>query len=173
MELETRHVRTGDGYALLNLYHEIAKSPGAFTRAVDEVTPEYIQEMLEVTVADGLGIVALDPDDAQKLIGVIVARRLGPKVFDHVLSELTIGVDPSFQRKGVGRRLLLDFLESITDQRPDILRVEMMVRESDQHAIEFYESLGFRREGVFEKRIRRPDGEYEADVPMAWVRAEY
>lgn len=172
MGVQTRLIRTGDAYALLNLYHEIAKKPGAFTRAVEEISPEYVQEMIEQAVSGGLGMVAIDPEDQTKLIGFIVAHKLGPQVFDHVLGELTIGVDPQFQHQGVGRQLFLDFLEYITDKREDVLRVELIVRESNHYAIEFYESLGFRREGVFEKRIRRLDGGFEADIPMAWVKVK-
>jgi putative acetyltransferase len=48
--------------------------------------------------------------------------------------------------------------------------VELIARESNARAIGLYESLGFRREGRLEGRVRRPDGVVEADIPMAWVR---
>lgn len=173
MEMESRQIREGDAYALLNLYHAIASHPGGFARAVHEVSPEHVEDVIGRALKGGLGMVAIDPEDRSKLIGFIVARKLGLQAFDHVLSELTIGVHPDYQRKGVGRRLFLDFLESVTDRRPDVFRVELIVRESNQRAISFYESLGFRQEGVFEKRIRRGDGSFEADVPMAWIKAGF
>lgn len=172
MDLVTRPIRTGDAYALLNLYLDIAKNPGAFARAVEEISPDYVEEIISGAVDGGLGIVAVDPEDQNKLIGFIVAQQLGPYAFRHILGELTIGVHPDYQRRGVGRRLFLDFLEHVTDFRSDVLRVELVVRESNFAAIEFYESLGFRREGVFEKRIRRADGRFEADIPMAWIKVE-
>lgn len=172
MELQTRSMQRSDAYALLNLYLEIAARPGTFARAVSELSPEYINETMDRVLDGGAGMVALHPEEPKSLIGFIWARKLGPKVFDHILSDLTIGVHPDYQRKGVGRRLFLDFLEHVTDQRPDILRVELVVRESNQHAIGFYESLGFRREGVFEFRIRNENGSFEADIPMAWVKAQ-
>jgi ribosomal protein S18 acetylase RimI-like enzyme len=55
-------------------------------------------------------------------------------------------------------------------QRTDILRVELIARESNQRAIEFYRTLGFVEEGRFGNRIRNIDNSYEADIPMAWVR---
>ncbi|MEO7387233.1 MAG: hypothetical protein ABIX37_09885 [Gammaproteobacteria bacterium] len=46
----------------------------------------------------------------------------------------------------------------------------MIARESNRRAIELYRSLGFVEEGRLVERICRPDGGYEADVPMAWIR---
>lgn len=169
MDLETRLLRQGDAYALLNLYLEVASHPSSFARDVDEVTPEYIEDLLERAVEGGVGIAAVDTED-NRLIGFIMATRMTPKAFEHVLSDLIIGVHPDFQSKGIGRRLFLDFLDHVQIERPDILRVELLARESNQRAISFYESVGFRREGSFERRIRRPDGTFETDVPMGWLK---
>ena len=50
---------------------------------------------------------------------------------------------------GVGKSGLISFAE--------IQRVELIARESNQRAIQFYESLGFRIEGRLENRIKNPD----------------
>ena len=52
----------------------------------------------------------------------------------------------------------------------DIHRIELMARESNGRAISLYRSLGFRIEGRLEGRIRGTDGQFEADLPMAWRR---
>lgn len=77
---------------------------------------------------------------------------------------------PEAQGSGVGRRLFEEFLAEVRTNRPEVLRVELIARESNARAIAFYESLGFRREGRMEGRIRNLDGSFEADIPMAWGR---
>lgn len=169
MDLETRLLSKSDGYTLLNLYLEILAHPSGFARDVDEITPEYIEATLDKVVSGGIGLAAVERATG-KVIGFIVSQQLEPKALNHVQSNLTIGVHPEYQRRGVGRRLFLDYLDHVQLERQDVLRVELLARESNQGAISFYESVGFRREGAFERRIRRADGTYEADVPMGWLK---
>ncbi len=169
MDLFTRFLSVADAPVMHKLYCEIANHPGGFARDPEEVTPEYMEKLLESTSSSGLGIGAVDRE-SQALIGFIIARKPGPKVFNHVLSDLTIGVHPQHQSKGIGRRLFLDFIEHIQSSRPDVLRVELIARESNQRAISFYESIGFRAEGVFEKRILNQNGDFESDIPMGWLK---
>ena len=93
---------------------------------------------------------------------------MGVSVFDHVLGEVTIIVHPQFQGKKIGRTILTIFLEEIGRNRIDIGKVELIARESNVKAIELYQSLGFRVEGRLEMRIKTPDGNFEADIPMGW-----
>jgi ribosomal protein S18 acetylase RimI-like enzyme len=72
----------------------------------------------------------------------------------------------------VGRRLFLDFIEHVQSSRPEISRVELMARDSNPRQIAFYEAIGCRREGTFERRIKNPNGEFESDIPMAWLKDE-
>jgi ribosomal protein S18 acetylase RimI-like enzyme len=169
MDITSRPLQVTDAQAVLEVYRKIAAHPGGFIRAEEEVDLDYIQGMLENTVGTGLGMCAHDLTTGE-LVGFITARKPGPKAFEHVLAKLTIGVLPTYQSKGIGRRIFFDFLEAIDASRPDVLRVELIVRESNVKAIAFYESIGFRREGSFEKRIRRPNGEFETDIPMGWLK---
>jgi putative acetyltransferase len=104
------------------------------------------------------------------LAGELHAYPPGPRTFAHVLGELTVAVHPDWQGRGVGRALFAALLSEVERNRPQVTRVELIARESNARAIGLYESLGFRREGRLEGRVRRPDGVVEADIPMAWVR---
>lgn len=172
MDISTRFLTPDDAPELLALYRTIAATPDAgFVRMEDEINEEYVAKSLGRGLRGGVAIGAIDRE-TQKIVGAITARKLGLKVFDHVLSGLVIGVHPTYQRHGIGRRLFLDFLEHIHTDRPDVIRVELIARESYSRQIEFYESVGFRREGLFDRRIRRADGSFEADVPMGWIKPE-
>jgi len=88
-----------------------------------------------------------------------------------VLSELTIAVHPAHQGKGVGRRLFDSLLEQVRTGRPDIARVELMVRGDNVGAQRLYTSVGFREEGRLRGRVTLPDGSIVDDVMMAWRRS--
>jgi putative acetyltransferase len=165
------HIRTAepDDLARLQiLYQTIAGQEGGIARLESEITAEYIQGILTKSLASGLMVVALHPDDPEQLIGAIHAYKVGLQVFDHVLSELTLVVHPQFQGKKIGRTLFTIFLEEVGRNRPDIGRVELITRESNQKAIALYQSLGFLIEGRLEMRVRTTARVYEADIPMAW-----
>lgn len=165
------HIRTAeidDLNRLKVLYKEVARHEGGIARLESEITEDYIQNILAKSFATGLALVAVHPEDPEQLVGSIHAYKPGIHVFDHVLSELTLVVHPQFQGRKIGRTLFTIFLEEIGRNRPDIGRIELITRESNDKAIALYQSLGFRIEGRLEMRIRTTGRAYEADIPMGW-----
>lgn len=163
-----RTAATEDLPKIKKLYQEVARHGGAIARNEDEVTDDYIRNFLERSIESGLIIVAGHPENEEELIAEIHAFRPGPAVFGHVLSDLTVVVHPAFQGRKIGRTIFTIFLEDIGVNRTDIGRVELIARESNHRAIKFYQSFGFRIEGRLEMRIKTPEGNYEADIPMGW-----
>lgn len=165
------HIRTAvpeDLTKIRKLYQLVARKPGGIAPSEEEITDQYVSDFLSRSLQSGLILVAEHPDDAERLIGEIHAHPPGPAVFNHVYSNLTVVVDPEFQGKKIGHTLFTIFLEEVGINRRGIGRVELIVRESNENAIRFYQSFAFRIEGRLEMRIKRPDGTYEADIPMAW-----
>ena len=80
---------------------------------------------------------------------------------------------PEFQGTGIGRKIFSTLLQEISSNRNDIARVELIARESNNIAINFYRTLGFITEGRFENRILNQHGVLEADIPMAWLNHNY
>jgi len=154
---------------VLVLYRRVARIPGGLARLEDEISKDYVAGFLAAAHARGLSLVA-ESEEGQ-IIGEIHAYTPGLFCFAHVLSDLTIAVDPGVQGSGLGRRLFERFMAMVRDERSDVARVELIARESNARAIRFYETLGFQQEGVFISRIRNLDGSIESDIPMAWVRA--
>lgn len=63
-----------------------------------------------------------------------------------ILNEIElikIVVHPDFQRQGIGLKIFYHLL----DLHPDIKKINLEVRESNQIAIQFYQKLGFDRVG--------------------------
>ncbi|HEY9049597.1 MAG TPA: N-acetyltransferase [Ohtaekwangia sp.] len=165
------HIRTGapdDLHRIIKLYKEVAKVKGGIARLEQEITEEYVQNFLSKSLASGLILVAIHPDDPDSLIGEMHAYKPGLHVFNHLFSDLTIAVHPDFQGRKVGRTLFTIFLEEVARHHTDIGKVELITREGNHRAIAFYQSLGFKIEGRMEMRIKTPEGIYEADIPMGW-----
>lgn len=160
---------TNDIDAVFSLYKKVASIEGGLSRNKDEITTEYISSFLQKSVQFGVCYVAVD-ETTSAIIGEIHCYSPNIRVFAHVLGELTIAVDPQHQGKGIGRLLFEKLLNTIIEEKPEILRVELIARESNRKAIAFYESLGFAIEGRFEQRIQSVSGGFEADLPMAWIR---
>lgn len=151
---------------VLDLYRVVAQISGNLARTTDEISVDYVKNFLKKAKETGISLIAFD---GMRIIGEIHAYKLEPKVFSHVLSDLTIAIHPDYQGKGIGRALFSALLVEIENNRKNILRVELISRESNSKAIKFYESLGFQQEGRLEKRIDSGDGNFEADIPMAWI----
>ncbi len=159
-----------DLVSIAELYRSVAAIEGGLARTAEEISEEYVQQFLSKSLKSGVCLVARETNDGP-IIGEIHSYPLGPRVFAHVLGELTIAVHPAHQGAGAGKALFTELLRLVEQERPDILRVELIARESNQKAIAFYQKLGFKIEGRFEKRIRSVGDGHEADIPMAWLRA--
>lgn len=164
-----RYGTMADQDAVIKLYRDVAAVAGGLARLSEEISLDYVSAWIKKSLEKGIWLLAIDKQ-TNSIIGSIHSYQLEPKVFSHVLSELTIAVSPAFQGKKVGRRLFTHFLDEIKEKHPTILRVELIARESNKLALDFYQSIGFRAEGRFEKRIKSVGVGFEADIPMAWLR---
>jgi ribosomal protein S18 acetylase RimI-like enzyme len=163
-----RPAAAGDTDSIYRLYRKVASEPGGLARLADEVDESYVAGFLSAALERGLSFVAELGGD---VVGEIHAYAPGIFCFGHVFGDLTIAVDPDAQGAGVGRKLFEQFMRGVRDERPDVQRVELIARESNLRAIQFYRSLGFVQERVFHNRIRNLDGSFESDIPMAWSRS--
>ncbi|WGE65344.1 ribosomal protein S18-alanine N-acetyltransferase [Actinobacillus equuli subsp. equuli] len=85
-----------------------------------------------------------------------------------VLDEATlfnIAVDPSFQAKGYGKRLLSALIERLRER--GILTLWLEVRESNLAAQKLYDALGFNEVTIRKNYYPTPSGERENAVVMA------
>lgn len=158
-----------DVIKILDLYKIVAAEHGGLARTEDEIDAAYVEHFVSKSVTTGIILIAVD-HRSETVIGEIHGYALGPKSFAHVLGELTIAIHPDFQGKGLGKALFTEFLNRVKSTRPDILRVELIARESNEKAIRFYEKLGFLVEGKMVGRIASVGGGFESDIPMAWHR---
>lgn len=169
MEFLIRKGMIEDWEPIYKLYERVSAVEGGLARKQNEITKEFVEGFINKSIKRGL-ILVVEENNSKNIIGEIHCYGSGLKVFEHVLGELTIAVDPEYQGKKIGRALFEKLLNILKEKMPHIERVELIARESNEKAIKFYESLGFKIEGRFEKRIKSVGGGYEADIPMAWIR---
>lgn len=164
-----RKAQIQDKDKLKTLYKRVAAIPGGLARTENEITDEYIDKILSNGINHGIALVV---EHNNALIGSMIKYRLEPEIFSHVLMEGSIIVDPAFHGKGIGSHMITTFLKEVEQEHPEILRVEIIARESNP-AIKLYEKMRFKREGRFEGRIKGINGTLEADIPMVWINPQY
>lgn len=161
---------TGLAPRLLELYSEVAEIPGGIIRRKEEIDDAYISGFLSNATKNGLILTAVDEG---KLVGEIHAYTPDIYAFQHILTDLTIVVAPDHQGKGVGRKLFGEFLRTVREKYPHILRIELYVREHNTRNVAFYRSLGFVNEGRQEHKIFKSGAEPETPLHMAWFNPGY
>jgi ribosomal-protein-alanine N-acetyltransferase len=70
---------------------------------------------------------------------------------------LKITVLPRFRRRGIGRALLQNALQTLRNSRPDTHELTLEVRESNSAAVDLYKQAGFQETGRRQGYYRRPD----------------
>ena len=167
-----RPATLADKPKLFALCREVATISGGIIREPHEVTEVYIDKFLTNSQKDGI-ILVVDDTENDRIIADLHTYRSSLSVFSHVFEHLTIAVHPSFQRQGIGRMLFTTMLEKVRTEHPEVLRVELIAKESNHAARSLYSSLGFVEEGRMENKIRRKDGGFEADIPMVWMNPDF
>ena len=166
-ELKVRAMTLADVGATVSLYRTVAAVPGSgLARQSDEISQDYVEGFLTRATSSGLSLGAFV---AGKLVGEIHATRLGPRQFDHVLTDLTVAVHPDAQGGGVGTRLFGALFKAATRLAGPVTRIELVARSGNGAALRLYERLGFRPEGRFQARVALADGRVEDDIPMARI----
>lgn len=160
MAIEIRPATRADAACLLALHLAAAAGASGLAREPDEIDLAYIEAFLDKAA------IALGAFEDGVLAGEIHVMRMGPRQFQHVLTELTVAVHPAFQGRGVGVQLFEALFAEAARLTPKIERIELMVREGHAHARRLYERLGFQVEGRFPRRVRLADGTVETDLAM-------
>jgi putative acetyltransferase len=153
-----------DAGAILALHRKVAAQPGGLARRPDEVTSDYVAHAMENAADGGVNLVAVGADGA--LCGELHVERMKLAIFAHVLTDLTVAVDPDWQGRGVGSALFRALIDTARTMTPPIGRIELWTGASNLGAQRLYERLGFRIEGRMTGRGRLPDGTVDDDIVM-------
>lgn len=155
---------------ILALYKKVVVVPDGIIRNPDEIDEVYISQFLKASINNGLILVGLKEG---RIVGEIHAVTPNIFAFQHLMTDLTIVVDPSEQGQGVGKTIFKQFLNIIQTDFPNVLRVELFTREHNERNVKFYESLGFINEGKQERKIFLSKKSFHTPIHMAWFNPNY
>lgn len=170
MNFEIKKAELKHKSELLHLYSEVAEISDGIIRKGDEINEDYISDFLTNSLENGLILIGIING---KIVGEIHAYTPRIYAFQHILTDLTIIVDPNNQGKGFGRKLFEKFLEIVTTDLTHIKRIELYTREYNERNVKFYESLGFINEGRQKDKIFIAKSEFETPLHMAWFNPNY
>jgi putative acetyltransferase len=153
-----------DAAGILALHRKVAAQPGGLARQPDEVTVDYVAHAMAVAADGGVNLVAVDSDGA--LCGELHVERMKIAIFAHVLTDLTVAVDPDWQGRGVGSALFRALIDTARTLTPPIRRIELWTGAANLGAQRLYERLGFQIEGRMIGRGRLPGGVVDDDIVM-------
>jgi GNAT superfamily N-acetyltransferase len=153
-----------DAASILALHRKVAAQPGGLARQPDEVTADYVAHAMAVAADGGLNLVAVDANGA--LCGELHVERMKVAIFAHVLTDLTVAVDPDWQGRGVGSALFRALIDAARTLTPPVGRIELWTGAANLGAQRLYERLGFKIEGRMIGRGRLPDGTVDDDIVM-------
>ena len=162
-----RKAEKEDIKSVKELYKATAAQNNGISRKPEEITDEYIHNIVFNSLKSGRMMLA---EENGKIIGSAHAYKFEQECLSHLLSNLTFVIHPAHQGKGLGKALFSAFLEEIDKSMPEIQRIELFVRKSNERAIKLYESCGFEKEGFLKNRIKNADGIAETDVIMGRVK---
>lgn len=168
--MEIRRARIEDYEQILALYKKVAVFPDGIIRNTDEISEDYVLQFLKASINHGLILVALAED---KIVGEIHAITPTIFAFQHLMTDLTIVVDPSMQGQGIGKGIFKQFLTIVETDFPSILRLELFTREHNEINVKFYESLGFINEGRQKQKIFVSKGNFHTPLHMAWFNPKF
>jgi putative acetyltransferase len=163
-DFTVRPARIEDAPAILALHRKVVALPGGLAREPHEVTAEYIAHAMAGAADGGINLVAVAADGG--LGGELHVERMKVGIFTHVLTDLTVAVDPDWQGKGVGSALFHALFDAARALRPPVSRIELWTGADNLGAQRLYQRLGFKIEGRMIGRGRYPDGRVEDDIVM-------
>jgi putative acetyltransferase len=101
-----------------------------------------------------------------KIVGHAFLDPMPLEATAHVF-RLNIVMHPGFLGQGIGTALMRDLMD-LAQQTPRVRKIELLVRATNERAIQLYSKLGFVEEGRFRNRVRLPDSSFIDDIAMAW-----
>ncbi|MBI3271050.1 MAG: GNAT family N-acetyltransferase [Planctomycetes bacterium] len=161
--IEVRAARVEDAETLAAAEVETARVPGFLVSRPYELKREAFETRIRDLAAAGRYVVAVEDG---RIVGHALLEPMPLEALRHVL-RLTLVVHPGSRGRGIGRTLMADLL-GWAQARPEVGKVELLVRATNDVAIRLYRRCGFVEEGRLRRRLRLPNGEYLDDLTMAW-----
>lgn len=166
-EYKIRDAQIEDAATLAKGEREIAKTPGYLASRPHELKDiSFREKIVSLSKSENGKYVVIESEG--EIVGHALLDPLKLEVTAHVV-DLTIAIYEGRQGNGFGRSLLAHLIEW-AKLNPNIEKIMLHVRSSNQRAIELYQKMGFLVEGVRIKQIKLGPNSYVDNIAMAlWV----
>jgi L-phenylalanine/L-methionine N-acetyltransferase len=155
-----RAAEPGDAAAISSLLGRIGTFEG--TLQLPDMPIASRLEMLQRVDTQSCKLVAVA---GEQVVGMAGLHLQQPSLRRSHVRGLGIGIAPEWQRRGLGRQLMVRLLDW-ADQWGGVLRTELWVHVDNERAIALYRSLGFVEEGRH-KAYALKNGCYVDSISMA------
>jgi len=165
MDVQLREATPEDAEQIINYVLRLLKDPlsnmerseGEFNISVEEER-KILQEYNEAKNA--MYIVA---EENNQIVGLLQCSGKNKIKTKHTVS-LGISVDQEYRNRGIGRKMM-EYLLDWAKNNKEIKRIELLVFETNENAIELYTKMGFEIEGRKRKAVYK-DGQYIDELVM-------
>ena len=168
MEFIIRPVCENDAQDIheIRLQEEVLPNILAVTSERVDSTREWLSDLNPNTQHIFVAEVMQDDGYTSKVVG-IASMMISSRLRQRHCAAVGIMVHEDYHGKGVGTTLMNKLID-LADNWLRLVRIDLDVLECNQHAIRFYERLGFVKEGVKQMETIRY-GEYVNSVFMARI----
>lgn len=164
IDILIREAKKADAPSLLVCIQEVLVTSPYLPRYSDELTVKSVeQEEVWIEKQKEIGILLVAVADGN-IVGSLNLIREKWRRTRHV-GEFGISVLPSFQNKGIGRKLL-EALLSWATKKTDLQKIRLRVMAQNVGAIHLYKSFGFQEEGRLKAEVSNMDGTYDDTIWM-------
>jgi hypothetical protein len=137
---------------IYRLYLEVAKAfPDSITQHISEITPDFVNEILTLSMRYGLAMVA--EDQGGNMVGFFKAFTSPYRNLAHVMMNTTLISTPD----SIGRKtfvlLLRGFLDKLKNEYRHIYKLQGRPHETNRGAINCYLRNGITMEHIFNDHI--------------------
>ena len=160
-----RLAHSTDRPKIAKIYKQVAADVKGVARRPEEVTETYIFSLLNKPAQKCIFLVL--EDEEHRILGFAHAEKMNLAIYDHILTNYMIVVDPNEQSKGYGEKIFIEFLKYLAENRPDVKRLEMESLPVPAR-IKNFERFGFKVEATIKERAKTPDGKFYDQVLLAW-----
>ena len=162
--IQYRPARAVDANQVHRLYAAAAEEEGALVETPNEISAEIIRNRIR-NVTSRRNRLFLVASEDEHIIGMVSLEAHNLLALQHI-RYLSVIVEPHFRRRGIGRELMRKAIDW-ANETPEVEKVELRVRETNESGVTLCKDFGFEIEGRLKRHLVMPSGRRLDDLVMA------
>lgn len=160
-----------DALDIFELYKKVSSIyPDSLAQQIDEITFSYVKSIIKDAHLRGLILLMFNN---KNLIGFLKGYTSEFRRKAHILTNVTMMVDPNAVGQGLGAQLLKAYQDEIQKSFQHIRAMELLPYNSNIRGIRLYEKMGFVLTATLPGKIRYIDGTFGDQLLMNWINPNF